>query len=97
MRPPILQPIAVKFVAVAARKPPPWRTFLAYAGLLLAALWLVAHLHGCAPSPEARSIAADEAYKLEHLRCVAKHETNAEIDDCRAKVRERWHVDGGAR
>ncbi len=68
------------------------RETLVAALLLVVAYGSIAHCTGCSPSAEAKGIAADEAYKIEHLRCVAQHETNAEIDDCRARVRERWGI-----
>ena len=68
------------------------RQFVATGLVLFAAMCVVGHCSGCSPSPEAQSAAADAAYALEHQRCVAQHETNAEIDDCRARVRERWGV-----
>lgn len=63
--------------------------WLGYVGLLLLVLRVVA---GCGPSAAAKAQAADTAYAAEHMRCVAQHETNAEIDDCRARVRERWGI-----
>ena len=62
---------------------------LGYVGLALLVLRIVT---GCGPSQAAKETAADATYAAEHMRCVAQHETNAEIDDCRARVRERWGI-----
>ena len=66
-------------------------------GAVLLAMWVVLHLAGCGPSREAQAIAADAAYAADHMQCVAKHETNAEIDACRERVRERWAIGTTAR
>jgi hypothetical protein len=67
------------------------RQFVAVSLACLAALFVFGHCSGCT-SPAAKEAAAEGAYHAEHMRCVAEHETNAEIDDCRAKVRERWNI-----
>lgn len=46
---------------------------------------------------EARSAAAEASYTAEMLACVDKFDTRAAINECRADVRKRWGVDGGAR
>ncbi len=80
-----------------------YRATLVAIAVLLAFYACVAYpASGCGPSAEAKATAADEAYRVEHLRCVAQHETNVEIDDCRARVRSRWGIttivrkDGGS-
>ena len=68
-------------------------------GVFLAALFVAwcSILTGCGPSPTAKEAAAEGAYGAEHLRCVDKFNTKAEIDACRAAVRVRWGVtDAGA-
>lgn len=45
-------------------------------------------LIGC--SPAATKEAARDTYMAQHLECVDKHETRAEIDACRQRVRDAW-------
>lgn len=66
---------------------------------LLALVVIVVHCNGCL-SPETKAAIADSTYASEHLRCVDKHDTRAEIDACRKAVRIRWGIaetirDGG--
>lgn len=67
------------------------RQGMAYVLAAFAVVCVVSHC-ACAPSASAKSQAADAAYALEHQRCVASYETNAEIDDCRDRVRTRWGI-----
>lgn len=54
-------------------------------------------LAGCLPSQDVRQRAAEATYATEHLACVDRYDTHAEIDACRDDVRRRWGVrkDGG--
>lgn len=77
------------------------RTALGLIGLALLVCWLVLHATGCpAPeplTPQEKAHVADTTFGKEMLRCVDKAETLEESKACRAAVRERWGVDGGAR
>ncbi len=74
------------------------RTFVAAGFALFAVLSIVNHCTGCAASPAEKAAAADSTYAVEQLACVERSATIEESRACRAKVRERWHVDaGGAR
>ena len=66
-------------------------------GIVLgAAIAALAQCAGCSGSQAANDaavqIAADKAYAAEHLWCVERHNTNAEIDACREEVRRRWGI-----
>lgn len=54
-------------------------------------------LAGCRPPKDVREAAAEATYATEHLACVDRYDTHAEIDACRDDVRRRWGVrkDGG--
>lgn len=55
-------------------------------------------LLSCASAtPQEKSAAADASYMADQLACVDKASTIEESRACRAKVREQWHVDGGAK
>jgi hypothetical protein len=45
---------------------------------------------------EERKASAEATYEGEMLKCVDDAKTLEESKACRAKVRERWAVDGGA-
>jgi hypothetical protein len=67
------------------------RSFIAFT---IACCGWVALLDACfgGPTQEQLKTAAEGAYVAEHLRCVDKHDTNDEINACRAAVRMRWNI-----
>jgi len=73
-------------------------TVLVFVGALLLAARILA---GCLPEvpKDVREKSAEAAYGAEHMACVDKHDTRAEIDACREGVRVRWGRlrDGGVR
>ena len=48
-------------------------------------------------TPQERARLADDTYAAEMTACVAKSSTLEQSHACRADVRARWGVDGGAR
>lgn len=50
-----------------------------------------------AASPEQKATAADSTFTADMIKCVDDASTLAESKACRAKVRQTWHVDGGAK
>jgi hypothetical protein len=68
---------------------------LCLVGAILCAARILA---GCLPpSKGAREAAAEASYTGEHMACVDRYDTHAQIDACRDEVRRRWGVrkDGG--
>lgn len=64
-------------------------------------IFLLAFAASACGATKARTPAenAEDAYRTEHLACVAKFHTDPEIDQCRAEVRAKWGVpprDAGA-
>lgn len=65
------------------------KTIALAAGLFVAGC-LAPQVAGCSASQKAAE--ADATYATEHLRCVDRFESKAEIDACRAAVRMRWGI-----
>lgn len=60
--------------------------------VLVFALVAGAGVTACGPSKEAQEAAAAGTYAIEHMNCVEKYDTNAEINACRDEVRRRWGI-----
>lgn len=65
--------------------------------IMLLALAFAFHSQGCASAtPQEKAAAAEATFTSDMVSCVDKSATIQESRACRAKVRERWHVDAGA-
>ncbi len=72
------------------------RKFIATALAVFAALYVVAHCHGCSPAEMKRDAAAS-GYEAQQMRCVEQYAHKADIDRCRMKVKLAWAtVDAGS-
>lgn len=77
--------------------PPATRPTLRSPPTTLWGLSYVFVLAACSPvTPAQKATAADATYAADQQRCVQDSATLAESKACRARVREQWHVDGGA-
>jgi hypothetical protein len=65
--------------------------------VLIGVAMIVKVLVACSPSVQEKAAAAEATYAADMLKCVNDSPTPEASKTCRAKVRERWHVDGGDR
>lgn len=70
---------------------------LAFRRIIPSLIVSVALLACASATPQEKSAAAGGTYEADMLACVESSPTREASQACRRKVREYWHVDGGAR
>lgn len=72
------------------------KSLAAVLALFAVAFAVVSLTHCASATPQQKADAAETTFASSMLACVEKSATIEQSHACRAEVRAKWHVDGGA-